>query len=118
MHFQPVAAACKALGMNVYHQASNAAVLGRLHSPLDHQVVIACAGVTVFPNDIIVGDQEGAVVIPAAMVEEIAAASLIMESEEEFAIERVGEGGSTRDYFPLSDAKRAEYEEWLAARNG
>lgn len=109
--------AIKGLGMPVYHQTSNAATLGRLHTPLDHQVPIACAGVTVFPNDIIVGDEEGAVVIPASMVEEIAEASMVMEIEEEFAIERVSEGGTTHDYFPLSDAKRPEFEEWLAKRN-
>lgn len=108
--------AIKALGMPVYHQSSHAATLGRFHSPLDHQVPIACAGVTVFPNDIIVGDEEGAVVIPAALVEEIAAASLTMEIEEEFAVERVADGGSTRDYFPLTDEKRAEFEAWLADR--
>ena len=109
--------AIRALGMNVYHQSSHAAVLGRLHSPLDHQIPIACAGVTVMPGDIIVGDGEGAVVIPARMVEEIAAASLTMEIEEEFAIERVAEGAPTTGYFPIADENRAEFEAWLARRN-
>ena len=108
--------AIKALGLAVYHQSSHAATLGRRHTPLAHQVPIACAGVTVFPGDIVVGDGEGAVVIPAALVEEVAEASTKMEIEEEFAIERVGAGGSTRDYFPIADDKRAEFEEWLAAR--
>ena len=66
---------------------------------------------------IIVGDGEGAVVIPARMVEEIAAASLTMEIEEEFAIERVAEGAPTTGYFPIADENRAEFEEWLARRN-
>lgn len=110
--------AIRSLDMPVYHLASNAATLGRLHTPFDHQVPIACAGVAVFPNDIIVGDAEGAVVIPAALVEEIAEASLTMEIEEEFGLERVNAGGSTNDYFPLSDAVRPEFEAWLAQRNG
>ena len=110
--------AIKAIGMPVYHQASHAAVLGRRHTPLDHQIPIACAGVTVMPGDVIVGDEEGAVVIPASMVEEVAAASLTMEIEEEFAIERVGEGASTNGYFPLADENRPEFEAWLAKRNG
>ncbi len=108
--------AIKALGMPVYHQASHAAVLSRLHSPLDHQVPIACAGVAVMPGDVIVGDGEGAVVIPAALVEEIAEASVAMEIREEFAIERVRAGGSTRDYFPLHKDKRPEYDAWLEER--
>lgn len=110
--------AIKALGVPVYHQSSNAAVLGRLHSPLDHQVPIACAGATVMPGDIIVGDEEGAVVIPAAMVEEIAEASMKMEIREEFAIERVSEGAPTTGYFPLAKENQAEFEAWLAQRKG
>lgn len=109
--------AIKAIGMSVYHQSSNAATLGRLHTPLDHQVPIACAGVTVLPGDIVVGDGEGAVVIPASMVAEIAEDSMTMEIEEEFAIERVAQGASTIGYFPLADENRAEFEAWLAARN-
>ncbi len=109
--------AIRDIGMPVYHQSSHAATLGRLHAPLDHQVPIACAGVTVMPGDIIVGDEEGAVCIPAALLAEIAEASLAMEIREEFALERVGDGGSTRDYFPLSKDKRGEYEEWKAARD-
>jgi regulator of RNase E activity RraA len=108
--------AIRDIGLAVYHQSSNAATLGRLHTPLDHQVPIACAGVTVMPGDVIVGDDEGAVVIPASMVDEIAAASVTMETEEEFAIQRVGEGASTVGYFPLADENRAEFEAWLAER--
>lgn len=110
--------AIRELGIAVYHQSSNAATLGRLHTPLAHQVPIACAGATVMPGDIVVGDQEGAVVIPASMVDEIAEASMTMEIEEEFAIERVGQGASTVGYFPLADENRPEFEEWLARRNG
>ena len=109
--------AIRGLGLNVYHQSSNAATLGRLHTPLTHQVPIACAGATVLPGDIIVGDEEGAVVIPASLVEEIAEASLEMEIREEFAIERVGEGASTSGYSPLSKENRPEFEAWLAKRN-
>jgi regulator of RNase E activity RraA len=108
--------AIRDIGLAVYHQSSNAATLGRLHTPLDHQVPIACAGVTVMPGDVIVGDEEGAVVIPAGMVDEIAAASVTMETEEEFAIQRVAEGASTIGYFPLADENRAEFEAWLAER--
>lgn len=109
--------AIKDLGIPVYHQSSHAATLGRLHSPLDHQVPIACAGATVFPNDIIVGDGEGAIVIPAALVEEVADDAVKMEIREEFAIERVAEGGSTRDYYPLAEHKKEEFAQWLAARD-
>ena len=104
------------VGMPVYHQSSHAATLGRLHTPLAHQVPIACAGVTVFPGDIIVGDGEGAVVIPALLAEEVANDSFAQEIEEEWAIERVAAGDSSIGVFPISDERRPEFEAWLAKR--
>ncbi|MBU2983708.1 ribonuclease activity regulator RraA [Lentibacter algarum] len=108
--------AIKKLGVPVYHQASNSSTLGRRHAAVDSQIPIACGGAAVVPGDVIVGDGEGAIVIPIAMVEEIADAALAMEIEEEFVITRIAVGGSTVDYFPLTEEKRAEYEEWLAAK--
>ena len=70
------------LDIAVYHGASHAATFSRTHMPLEHQMPIACAGVTVMPGDIIVGDGEGAVVIPPSLVVELAAASVQQEAEE------------------------------------
>ena len=104
------------IGLPVYHQSSHAATLGRFHTPLDHQIPIACAGVTVFPGDIIVGDGEGAVVIPALIAEEVANDAYTREIEEEFAFLKVAEGESTIGLFPLSAARRPEFEAWLETR--
>jgi len=104
------------IGLPVYHYSSHAATLGRLHTPLEHQIPIACAGVTVFPGDIIVGDAEGAVVIPALIAEEVAEDSYNQEIEEEWAIERVAAGESSIGTFPIAKERRAEFEEWLAKR--
>lgn len=108
--------AIAALGLPVYRRSSHAATLGRLHTPLDHQVPIACAGVTVLAGDVIVGDGEGAVVIPTALADEIAQASVDMETREEFALEMVRDGASPEGYFPLSDERRGEFEAWQARR--
>jgi len=110
--------AIRALGLPVYHQSSHAATLGRLHMPLDHQVPVACAGVTVMPGDVIVGDGEGAVVVPVALAEEVSLDALRQELEEEWAFERVAAGESTIGVFPVGDDRRAEFDEWLAARDG
>ncbi|WP_419932527.1 hypothetical protein [Candidatus Poriferisodalis sp.] len=106
------------VGLPTYHRSSHAATLGRLHTPLAHQVPIACAGVTVFPGDIIVGDGEGAVVIPALLAEEVANDSYTQEIEEEWAIERVAAGESSIGVFPISAERRPEFEEWQAKRQG
>lgn len=106
------------IDLPVYHLSSHAATLGRLHTPLDNQVPIACADVTVFPGDILVGDGEGVVVIPALLAEEVANDSYAQEIEEEWAIERVAAGESSIGTFPIADDRRAEFEEWLAKREG
>jgi regulator of RNase E activity RraA len=109
--------AIRAIGLPVYHRASHAATLGRVHMPLDHQVPIACAGVTVMPGDLVVGDGEGAVVVPAALAGEVAEAAVEQELEEEWALTRVAAGESTIGVFPLSADRRPEFDAWLAARS-
>jgi regulator of RNase E activity RraA len=107
--------AIRALGLPVYYRASHAATLGRLHMPLDDHIPIACAGVTVMPGDLVVGDGEGAVVVPGALAAEVAADAVRQELEEEWALERVAAGDSTIGVFPISAERRAEFEAWLAA---
>ncbi len=108
--------AIRALDLPVYHRASHAATLSRLHMPLDHQVPIACAGVTVMPGDLVVGDGEGVVIVPAALAAEVAADAVQQELEEEWALERVAAGDSTVGVFPIAAERRAEFEAWLSGR--
>jgi 2-keto-4-pentenoate hydratase/2-oxohepta-3-ene-1,7-dioic acid hydratase in catechol pathway/regulator of RNase E activity RraA len=103
--------------MPAYYRAPHASVAGILHHPLDINVPIACAGVLVMPGDILVGDAEGVVVVPAAMAEEVARDALEQELAESFAFERVSAGESTVGLFPISDARQAEYERWKAERS-
>jgi len=109
--------AIAAIEMPVYHQSSHAATYGRHHMPYSVDDSITCAGVFVQPGDIVVGDAEGAVVIPHALVAEVAAAAIVQEEVEEFAIERVAAGESTDDLFPLAKERRGEFEEWKARRS-
>ena len=104
------------IGVAVYHRASHAATLGRLHLPLDNDVPVACAGVLVMPGDIMVGDAEGVMVIPAALVHEVARDAAEQEAEEEFALERVAAGESSIGVFPLTKERRAEFDAWRAKR--
>jgi 5-oxopent-3-ene-1,2,5-tricarboxylate decarboxylase/2-hydroxyhepta-2,4-diene-1,7-dioate isomerase len=100
------------LEIPTYFAAAHAAVLGRLHFPLESNVPVACGGALVIPGDVIVGDGDGVLVIPAAMAEEVAADALAQESREAWALERVKAGESVRGIYPLSDARREEYEAW------
>jgi regulator of RNase E activity RraA len=109
--------AIRRLDIPVYHRASHAATLSRLHLPLDIQVPVACAGVTVFPGDVLVGDDEGVVLVPPDLVAEVAADAARQELEEEFALERVDAGESSIGLFPLSRDRRPDYEAWLGRRS-
>ncbi|HEV7642112.1 MAG TPA: fumarylacetoacetate hydrolase family protein [Gaiellaceae bacterium] len=104
------------LEIPTYYQAPHAAVLGLVHHPLESNVPIACGGVLVMPGDVIVGDAEGVIVVPAAMAEEVALASVEQEEREAWALERVQDGESIRGVFPLSAERRAEFEAWRTAR--
>ena len=105
------------LAIPTYSQGPNAASLWLAHIPLDMDVPITCAGVLVMPGDVVVGDRDGVVVLPAALAEEIARDAVEQEEREAWALERVLAGESTRGVYPMSDERRAEYERWLAARN-
>ena len=104
------------LEIPTYFQAPHAAVLGLVHHPLESNVPIACGGTLVLPGDIIVGDAEGVIVLPAAMAEDVALAALEQEEREEWALERVQAGESIRGVFPLAAARTDEFEAWRAAR--
>jgi 5-oxopent-3-ene-1,2,5-tricarboxylate decarboxylase / 2-hydroxyhepta-2,4-diene-1,7-dioate isomerase len=104
------------LEIPTYHQSAHAAALGLVHYPLESNVPIACAGVLVMPGDVIVGDAEGVIVVPAAMAEDVAWAALEQEEREEWALERVRAGESIRGVYPLSSEREAEFEAWRAAR--
>ncbi len=106
------------LGRPVYHRASHGSTWSRHHMPFSSDEPITCAGVYVEPGDVIVGDGEGAVVIPHALADEVARACVEQEQRESFAIERVRAGESTVGLFPLSAERRPEYEAWLAAQEG
>lgn len=80
--------------------------------PFAVNVPIACGGTLVEPGDIIVADDDGAVVVPIALAPELVAKATEHVEWEDFSRMRLSEGGHLRKYYPLSDEGRVEYEEW------
>ena len=80
--------------------------------PFAVNVPIACGGVTVLPGDLIIGDDDGAVVVPVQLAPELAKRASEHVEWEEFSRLRLAAGGDLRKYYPLTDAARGEYEEW------
>ena len=83
------------------------------HEALDLNVPIACGDVAVFPGDVLVGDRDGVMVIPAHLADEIAEVCSGMESFEDFVLEEVLAGAPIIGLYPCTkDENQKKYEEW------
>lgn len=80
--------------------------------PWAYNVPIACDRVLVMPGDIIIADDDGAVLVPIKLAPFVAQATLAHEEWEVFSKIKLLEGGSIHKYYPLNDEGWAEYEEW------
>jgi regulator of RNase E activity RraA/2-keto-4-pentenoate hydratase/2-oxohepta-3-ene-1,7-dioic acid hydratase in catechol pathway len=105
-----------AMDLPVYYGATHPAVLGRRHVPWEVNATIACAGVTVTPGDLLVGDGDGVIVIPAHLAMEVAQDAAEQELQEEFAAAMVAKGESVDGLYPLGKRWQVAYEAWLAER--
>lgn len=102
--------------MPVYFRAAHATTSSVAHWPVDLQVSIGCAGILVMPGDVMVGDAEGVVAIPAAIADEVAADAVKQEEVEEFALERIRANEPLRELYPLRPSRRADFEAWQRQR--
>lgn len=84
--------------------------------PWGVNVPIACGDALVMPGDIIVADDDGAVVVPIAMAADLLARASEHAEWEEFTRLRLSEGGDLRKYYPLTAAGQDEYVAWRNAR--
>ena len=106
------------LGLPAYQQRPSAPTGPILHHAADLQLPIACAEVAVYPGDIMVGDAEGVVVLPAHLAAELAAEAAAMTAYEDWVAARVREGRALPGIYPATPASRAEFEAWQAGRRG
>ncbi len=86
------------------------------HHAIDIDVPVACGGVAVYPGDLVVGDADGVVVIPAHLAEEIAAEVVEQEVMEKFLLGRIQGGASLPGTYPPNAETRAAYEAWRKSR--
>lgn len=110
------AAAVSEVGIPVYAAGPHPAVLGRRHVPWEAGVTVACGGTTVQPGDVIVGDDDGVIVISPELAAEVAGAALAQEHEDAWIADQVASGHPVAGLFPMNAEWRARYEEWRRAR--
>jgi regulator of RNase E activity RraA len=78
------------------------------------QEPVGCGGVAVFPNDVVVADADGAVLIPAALLDDVTAAAVEQERFEGWIMERVAAGQALPGLYPPDDENQARYRAWRA----
>ena len=101
------------LDFSAYHQRPTAPTNLILHQAIEINGPIGCGDVAVFPGDIVVGDDEGVVIIPAHIADEIAAEATEMTAFEDFVTEEVAGGRSIIGLYPATDpAVAAQFAAW------
>lgn len=101
------------LPFSAYHNRPSAPTNLTLHEALDINIPIACGDVAVFPGDVLVGDDDGVMVIPAHIVDDVADECVEMTLFENFVLEKVAEGRAIIGLYPPTHEKTLiDYEEW------
>jgi regulator of RNase E activity RraA len=96
--------------MPTYSRAQNPNLSSAVHHPIEINGPIVCAGVTVLPGDVLVGDAEGVIVIPFDIADDVADQAHEQEQREEFIIGKIREGHSILGVYPPNEETLAEYE--------
>jgi regulator of RNase E activity RraA len=105
------------LAIPAYHHRPSAPTNLTLHQALDINVPIGCGDVAVWPGDVMVGDGEGVVVIPAGIADAVAAEAVEMTAFEDFVTEQVLGGRSILGLYPPTDPQTpGEFAAWRAAK--
>ncbi len=105
-----------ALDMPSFHARASAPTNLTLHQAIDLQVPIGCGDAPVFPGDVVVGDADGVIIVPAEIADAIADEAVEMTAYEDFVMERVRAGARTIGLYPPTDETNlAAFASWRAA---
>ncbi|MCA8880035.1 MAG: ribonuclease activity regulator RraA [Rhodobacteraceae bacterium] len=105
-----------ALDIPAYHNRPSSPTNLTLHEAIDVNCPIGCGDVAVFPRDIVVGDDDSVIVIPAGIAGEVADEAVEMTAYEDFVVEQVKAGESIIGLYPCTkDAHQDAFKKWRAA---
>ena len=106
------------LDIPAYHNRPSAPTNLTLHQALEFDVPIGCGDVAVWPGDILVGDGEGVIVLPAGMADGLADEAVEMTAFEDFVTERVLEGETIIGLYPATKPETLEkFAAWRQAND-
>ena len=105
------------LDIPAYHSRPSSPTNLTLNEAIDINVPIGCGDAPVFPGDILVGDDDSVIVVPAHLADEIAEEAIEMTAYEDFAIEQVKEGATIIGLYPATKEENLrKFEAWRKAR--
>jgi len=107
----------KNLEFPAYHTRPSSPTNLTLHQAIDINVPIGCGDVAVWPNDLVVGDQEGVIVIPNKIIEEVSEEVESMTVYEDYVMDKVKAGSTIKGLYPLTDEEQKnKFESWINSR--
>src|SRR3984885_4014606 len=105
------------LGFPAYHHRPSAPTNLTLHQAIEINVPIGCGDAPVFPGDVILGDGDGVIVIPAHLADEIANEAFEMTAFEDFVAEQVQTGRGIFGLYPATDEQTlVDFAAWRKAK--
>ncbi len=106
-----------ALGFPAFHQRPSAPTNLTLHQAIDIDVPIGCGDAPVFPGDVVVGDNDGVLILPAHLADELADEATEMTAYEDFVTEEVRKGRSILGLYPPTDERSlSDFAAWRKAK--
>ena len=101
-----------------YHTRPSSPTNLTLHQAIDINVPIGCGDVAVWPNDLVVGDQEGVIVIPNKIIEEVSEEVESMTVYEDYVMNKVKAGSTIKGLYPLTDEEQKnKFENWINSKS-
>ena len=105
------------LGIPAYHHRPSAPTNLTLHQAIEINGPIGCGDAPVFPGDVILGDADGVIVIPAHLADEIAEETFEMTAFEDFVAEEVRNGRGIFGLYPATDEQTLkDFAAWRKAK--
>lgn len=103
----------RATGLPAYQKQSAPPATPIALHPVELDGPVDCAGVAIYPGDVLVGDGEGVAVIPSYLVDEVAVEAFAALEYEAFVNMHISQGRSIMGLFPATPESRIEYEAWV-----
>jgi regulator of RNase E activity RraA len=102
----------RGMDIAIYVRETHPAASWRRMVAVDMNLPIRCSNVTVLPGDLIVGDAEGVLVVPAQLAEQVADQAIAAEEKEEYIRNKLLGGSTILGVYPPNEAITREFEEW------